>query len=107
MGESGTTGRETVAGTGDRSDPSGAEARSVGDQPDAGRDPALVVDGVSKQFGGGDDAVLAVDGVSFAIDRGSVVGLLGPNGAGKTTLIKCVLGIVIPDSGSVRVLGSE
>ena len=69
--------------------------------------PALAVEGLSKRFGSGEDAVVAVDDVSFSVDRGSVVGLLGPNGAGKTTLIKCVLGIVIPDAGSIRVLGSD
>jgi ABC-2 type transport system ATP-binding protein len=70
-------------------------------------EPALVVDGVSKQFGEGDDAVLAVDDVSFAIQQGAVVGLLGPNGAGKTTLIKSILGMVLPDAGSVRVFGTD
>jgi len=70
-------------------------------------EPALAVEGVSKRFGNGDDAVLAVDDVSLTVDRGSIVGLLGPNGAGKTTLIKCALGIVIPDSGSVRVFGTD
>jgi ABC-2 type transport system ATP-binding protein len=51
--------------------------------------------------------VLAVDDVSLTVERGSIVGLLGPNGAGKTTLIKCALGIVLPDSGSVRVFGAD
>lgn len=67
-------------------------------------DPALVVEGVSKRFGNG---VIAVDDVSLTVERGSVVGLLGPNGAGKTTLIKCALGIIIPDTGTVRVLGAD
>ena len=75
-----------------------------GDAPD---DPALEIDGISKQFGSGSDAVLAVDDVSLTVDRGSVVGLLGPNGAGKTTLIKCALGIVVPDAGSTRVFGTD
>ena len=69
--------------------------------------PALAIEGVSKRFGTGDDAVLAVDDVSLTVDRGSIVGLLGPNGAGKTTLIKCALGIVLPDAGSVRVFGTD
>jgi ABC-2 type transport system ATP-binding protein len=67
-------------------------------------DPALAVEGVSKRFGNG---VTAVDDVSLTVERGSVVGLLGPNGAGKTTLIKCALGIIIPDTGAVRVLGTH
>ncbi len=69
-------------------------------------EPALVVDSVTKRFGG-TDGVLAVDDVSFSVERGSVVGLLGPNGAGKTTLIKSVLGMVLPDEGSVQVFGSD
>ncbi|MBP1923965.1 ABC-2 type transport system ATP-binding protein [Halorubrum alkaliphilum] len=69
--------------------------------------PALVVDGVSKRFGSGEGSVLAVDDVSLTVERGSIVGLLGPNGAGKTTLIKCALGVVLPDTGSVRVFGVD
>jgi ABC-2 type transport system ATP-binding protein len=69
--------------------------------------PALRVDGVTKRFGSGPAAVTAVDDVSFAIERGSVVGLLGPNGAGKTTLIKCILGMVLPDEGTVSVHGHD
>jgi ABC-2 type transport system ATP-binding protein len=69
--------------------------------------PALVVDSVGKQFGSGDSAVTAVDDVSFSVERGSIVGLLGPNGAGKTTLIKSILGTVLPDTGAIRVLGTD
>ncbi|TKX69095.1 ABC transporter ATP-binding protein [Halorubrum sp. SP9] len=79
-------------------------AESPDDQPGP---PALAVEGLTKRFGDGDDAVVAVDDVSLRVERGSVVGLLGPNGAGKTTLIKCALGIVIPDAGSVRVFGTD
>jgi len=77
---------------------------AVSDTP---TDPALVVDGLSKQFGSGEAAVTAVDDVSFGVERGSVVGLLGPNGAGKTTTIKSILGMVLPDAGSVRVAGID
>ena len=70
-------------------------------------DAALVVEGLSKQFGSGETAVTAIDDVSFRVERGSVVGLLGPNGAGKTTTIKSILGMVLPDSGSVRVEGID
>ncbi|MGM0447475.1 MAG: ABC transporter ATP-binding protein [Methanobacteriota archaeon] len=80
-----------------------------GDESPADRfgPPALAVEGLTKRFGDGDDAVVAVADVSLTVERGSVVGLLGPNGAGKTTLIKCALGIVIPDAGSVRVFGND
>jgi ABC-2 type transport system ATP-binding protein len=63
---------------------------------------AIAVDGLVKRFGGGDGQVTAVDGVTLTVESGSVVGLLGPNGAGKTTLIKCILGMVLPDAGTVR-----
>jgi ABC-2 type transport system ATP-binding protein len=69
--------------------------------------PALAVDGLRKTFGTGEGAVTAVDDVSFTVAAGSVVGLLGPNGAGKTTTIKSVLGMVLPDAGTVRVHGID
>jgi ABC-2 type transport system ATP-binding protein len=47
----------------------------------------------------------AVDDVSFRISRGSVTGLLGGNGAGKTTTIAMIMGLVLPTSGRIQVLG--
>lgn len=47
----------------------------------------------------------AVDGISFSLPRGSITGLLGGNGAGKTTTIAMIMGLVLPTSGRVRVLG--
>jgi ABC-2 type transport system ATP-binding protein len=47
----------------------------------------------------------AVDDVSFAVARGSITGLLGGNGAGKTTTIAMIMGLVLPTSGRVAVLG--
>jgi ABC-2 type transport system ATP-binding protein len=48
---------------------------------------------------------VAVDCVNFALDEGELVGYLGPNGAGKSTTIKILTGILVPNSGSVRVAG--
>ncbi|WP_407177563.1 ABC transporter ATP-binding protein [Bradyrhizobium sp. STM 3562] len=49
----------------------------------------------------------AVDGISFSIARGSITGLLGGNGAGKTTTIAMIMGLVLPTSGRVQVLGYQ
>lgn len=64
--------------------------------------PAVQVDGVAKAFG----QVRALDGVSLSVPPGRIFGLLGPNGSGKTTLIRCLVGLVKPDAGTVRVLGA-
>lgn len=50
---------------------------------------------------------VAVAGIDLAVPRGAVVGVLGPNGSGKTTTIRMLLGLSMPTSGSVRVLGHE
>jgi len=62
---------------------------------------AVEVDHVVQAFG----AIRALDGVSLRVRTGEVYGLLGPNGSGKTTLIRSLIGLVVPQSGSVRVLG--
>ncbi len=56
---------------------------------------------VVKSFG----SLRALDGVSLGVKEGEIYGLLGPNGSGKTTLIRMLVGLVIPDSGTVTVLG--
>ncbi|MEN8153074.1 MAG: ABC transporter ATP-binding protein [Acidobacteriota bacterium] len=43
--------------------------------------------------------------VNINVEEGSIYGFLGPNGAGKTTTIKCILGLIFPDSGSINVFG--
>ena len=50
-------------------------------------------------------ATRAVDDISFRIRQGSITGLLGGNGAGKTTTIAMIMGLVLPTSGRVQVLG--
>jgi ABC-2 type transport system ATP-binding protein len=44
-------------------------------------------------------------GISFSVEEGEVFGYLGPNGAGKTTTIKCALGLIFPDAGTIRLFG--
>lgn len=65
--------------------------------------PAISVKGLHKVF----DNVAAVDGIDFAIPTGSITGLLGGNGAGKTTTIAMLLGLMVPTSGHITVLGCD
>ncbi|WP_066369913.1 ABC transporter ATP-binding protein [Herbidospora mongoliensis] len=64
---------------------------------------AIEIRNLSKSFG----AVRAVDDVSFTVEAGTVTGYLGPNGAGKTTTLRCLLGLVTPDSGEALVNGQR
>jgi ABC-2 type transport system ATP-binding protein len=66
-------------------------------------EPAIAVDRLVKEY----KNTTAVAGVSFALSAGSITGLLGGNGAGKTTTIATIMGLVMPTSGSVKVLGAE
>ena len=50
---------------------------------------------------------LAVDGLDLEVPEGGVFGFLGPNGAGKTTTIRCMLGLVAPSAGRVRLLDAQ
>ncbi len=67
----------------------------------AGRDRVLSVQGLVKRYGGVD----VVRGLTFEILRGECFGLLGPNGAGKTTTLRCCLGLVDPDAGTIELCG--
>jgi len=49
----------------------------------------------------------ALDGFSVSIEQGDVYALLGPNGAGKSTAMYCLLGMIRPNGGSVRIMGRE
>ncbi|HCZ07457.1 MAG: type transport system ATP-binding protein [Thermotogota bacterium] len=53
------------------------------------------------------EVVRAVDGISFRIEKGEIFALLGPNGAGKTTTIKAICGLIIPDSGTIKINGYD
>ena len=63
----------------------------------------LSIKGLEKSFG--DKAVLR--GVDLAVPEGSIFGFIGKNGSGKTTTMKCVLGLLKPDAGSITVCGEQ
>ncbi|MBF0166722.1 MAG: ABC transporter ATP-binding protein [Alphaproteobacteria bacterium] len=65
--------------------------------------PAVQVQNLVKCFG----ATHAVDHISFSVPNGGCVALLGGNGAGKTTTLSILLGLLVPDEGTVEVLGED
>ena len=66
-------------------------------------EPVVRVENLVKRY----DQALAVDGINFTVPAGSVIGLLGGNGAGKTTTISMLLGLLLPTSGRIEVLGVD
>jgi ABC-type branched-subunit amino acid transport system ATPase component/ABC-type branched-subunit amino acid transport system permease subunit len=79
--------------------PSPSPARPLG----SADQPLLVLDGVSRAFGG----LKAVDEVSLTIVEGAIHGIIGPNGAGKTTLFNVINGFLKPNAGSISFAGSN
>src|SRR5262249_13999801 len=66
-------------------------------------DPLLVVEGLSKNFGG----VRALEGLDLAVAPGELVGLIGPNGSGKTTAFNLLTGVLKPSGGRIRFRGHD
>ena len=64
---------------------------------------AITVDNLSKHFGG----LRAIDELSVEIPCGVATGLIGPNGSGKTTLMNVLTGLLIPDSGTIKIQGHK
>jgi ABC-2 type transport system ATP-binding protein len=65
--------------------------------------PAIAVEGLTKRF----KDVVAVDEIGFAVPRGVTAALLGGNGAGKTTTLSMLLGLLLPDAGTIHILGED
>jgi ABC-2 type transport system ATP-binding protein len=68
---------------------------------------ALEVNGLSKIFHVGTRQVQALQQVSFRVRPGVVTGLVGPDAAGKTTLMRLAAGLLVPDEGTITVLGMD
>ena len=66
-------------------------------------EPIIVIDQLKKSY----NNIQAVKGISMSVERGEIFGFLGPNGAGKTTTIRCILDVIRPSTGTIRVLGLD
>ena len=62
----------------------------------------LEVEGLTKKY-----PKFALKNVSFSLDQGRIMGLIGKNGAGKSTTLKCMLNMVCPDKGTIKMLGHD
>jgi len=66
-------------------------------------DPVLQCQNVSKRYG----KHTVLDNIELVLQEGEIFGLLGPNGAGKTTFIKILLGLCMPNAGTVQIFGKD
>jgi ABC-2 type transport system ATP-binding protein len=67
--------------------------------------PTVEVESLRREFQGKEGKVVALDGVDLKVKEGEIFGVLGPNGAGKTTMIRILSTLLMPSSGSARVMG--
>ncbi len=75
----------------------------VGADPESGSAPAVELRSITKRYG----SVMACDAVDLTLRRGRIHGILGENGAGKSTLMKMLIGLVLPDEGSIHIDGTR
>lgn len=68
---------------------------------------AIEIENVSKRFKERGEWFQALKNVTLFVKEGEIFGLLGPNGAGKTTLLNIIIQLVLPDQGTVRILGQD
>src|SRR5262245_33546347 len=69
----------------------------------ADAEAALAIRGLRKSFRGR----RVLEGVDLAVARGELVAVLGANGSGKSTALRCVVGLVEPEAGSIKITGHE
>jgi phospholipid/cholesterol/gamma-HCH transport system ATP-binding protein len=65
--------------------------------------PKIALDSVFKEFGGN----VVLDGVNLEVEAGESLAIIGQSGSGKSVTLKCILGLLEPDSGSIKVDGEE
>lgn len=78
-----------------------ASSDSAGVDANSTSTPAVELRDITKRFG----AVTACDSVDLVLERGKIHGILGENGAGKSTLMKILIGLVLPDAGTIQING--
>ncbi len=66
-------------------------------------EPIIEIKNLKKNYG----SFCAVENVSFQVNKGDIYGFLGPNGAGKSTTIRCMLSLISPSGGSIKLFGKD
>lgn len=90
----------------DQESPALIDIKEVDDRFEPGADKTeLVLNGISRIFGGGGRRAVAADGVNLTVRAGETVALVGESGSGKTTLARIAVGLDRPDSGTVTLDG--
>ena len=64
--------------------------------------PILALEQVTKTYGG-----FCLNTISLQLESGYILGCIGPNGSGKTTIIRMIMGLMRPDSGSIKLFGND
>jgi len=70
------------------------------------KQPAILMENVTKIYGTGEATVEALKGVNMVVYPGEVVGLIGPSGSGKSTLLKCLGAVIEPTAGKITLGGT-
>lgn len=79
------------------------ETKPITAKKATGNEPVIVIEHLKKAFG--ENRVLT--DFSFQLQKGQTTAVLGKSGSGKSVLIKCIIGLLQPDSGSIQVLGEK